>query len=82
MKLSWIARWADAERLGLKQVDGLIVSHMHGDHVLEGPHLRKSGVRHLGVDRMQDRSASGKVRLRSPVQTYGKASIRCTWIAV
>lgn len=28
------------ERLGLKQIDVLFVTHMHGDHVLEGEHFR------------------------------------------
>lgn len=29
------------ERLGLKQVDACIVTHMHGDHILNAPHLRE-----------------------------------------
>jgi glyoxylase-like metal-dependent hydrolase (beta-lactamase superfamily II) len=29
------------ERLGLKQIDAVIISHMHGDHILEAPHLRE-----------------------------------------
>ncbi|MGD0093239.1 MAG: MBL fold metallo-hydrolase [Planctomycetota bacterium] len=29
------------ERLGLKQIDAVIVTHMHGDHALEAPHLRE-----------------------------------------
>lgn len=28
------------ERLGLKQIDAVLVTHMHGDHCLEAPHLR------------------------------------------
>jgi len=28
------------ERLGLKQIDVVLVTHMHGDHCLEVPHLR------------------------------------------
>lgn len=28
------------ERLGLKQIDVVLVTHMHGDHCLEAPHLR------------------------------------------
>lgn len=28
------------ERLGLKQIDIVLVTHMHGDHCLEAPHLR------------------------------------------
>jgi len=29
------------ERLGLKQIDACVVTHMHGDHALEAPHLRE-----------------------------------------
>ncbi len=29
------------ERLGLKQIDALVVTHMHGDHCLEAVHLRE-----------------------------------------
>ena len=28
------------ERLGLKQIDVVLVTHMHGDHCLEAPHVR------------------------------------------
>lgn len=29
------------ERLGLKQVDAVIISHMHGDHCVDAPYLRE-----------------------------------------
>ncbi len=29
------------ERLGLKGVDAVLITHMHGDHVLDAPHLRE-----------------------------------------
>lgn len=29
------------ERMGLKQIDAMIPTHMHGDHMLQGPHLRR-----------------------------------------
>jgi glyoxylase-like metal-dependent hydrolase (beta-lactamase superfamily II) len=41
------------ERLGLKQIDVMIPTHMHGDHFLQGPHLRKKwGVQLWALDRM------------------------------
>lgn len=34
------------DRLGLKGVDAVLVTHMHGDHILDAPHLReKHGAR-------------------------------------
>lgn len=42
------------ERLGLKQIDVMIPTHMHGDHFLQGPHLRKTyGTKLWALDRMQ-----------------------------
>jgi len=42
------------ERLGLKQIDAMIPTHMHGDHFLQGPHLRKKwGTQLWALDRMQ-----------------------------
>jgi glyoxylase-like metal-dependent hydrolase (beta-lactamase superfamily II) len=41
------------ERLGLKQIDVMIPTHMHGDHFLQGPHLRKKwGAQLWALDRM------------------------------
>jgi glyoxylase-like metal-dependent hydrolase (beta-lactamase superfamily II) len=42
------------ERLGLKSIDVMIPTHMHGDHFLQGPHLRKTyGTKLWALDRMQ-----------------------------
>ena len=41
------------ERLGLKQIDAMIPTHMHGDHFLQGPHLRQRwGAKLWALDRM------------------------------
>ena len=41
------------ERLGLRQIDVMISTHMHGDHFLQGPHLRKRwGAKLWALDRM------------------------------
>ncbi len=62
------------ERLGLKQIDAVIVTHMHGDHCQEAPHLReKWGAKLWTLDRVVD-----KVRFperydySAPINTYGK----------
>ncbi|HZE97031.1 MAG TPA: MBL fold metallo-hydrolase, partial [Planctomycetota bacterium] len=42
------------EQLGLKQIDVMIPTHMHGDHFLQGPHLRKKwGTKLWALERMQ-----------------------------
>jgi glyoxylase-like metal-dependent hydrolase (beta-lactamase superfamily II) len=42
------------ERLGLKSIDLMIPTHMHGDHFLQGPHLRKTyGTQLWALDKMQ-----------------------------
>jgi glyoxylase-like metal-dependent hydrolase (beta-lactamase superfamily II) len=41
------------ERLGLRQIDAVIPTHMHGDHFLQAPHLRKKwGAQIWALDRM------------------------------
>ncbi len=41
-------------RLGLKSIDVMIPTHMHGDHFLQGPHLRKTyGTKLWAIDKMQ-----------------------------
>ena len=41
------------EKLGLRRLDAVIITHMHGDHFLEAPHLReKWGARVWALDRM------------------------------
>jgi len=61
------------EHLGLKQIDAIIPTHMHGDHFLQAPHLRaKWGAQIWALDRM------GPVCERpewfdysAPIQAYG-----------
>jgi glyoxylase-like metal-dependent hydrolase (beta-lactamase superfamily II) len=61
------------ERLGLKSIDAVLISHMHGDHFLQAPHLReKHGTKIWAIDRM------GPVCERpeafdycAPIQAYG-----------
>ena len=44
------------KHLGLKQIDALWISHMHGDHFLLGPVLRqKYGVKSWTLDRIADK---------------------------
>ncbi|MBI3921221.1 MAG: MBL fold metallo-hydrolase, partial [Armatimonadetes bacterium] len=44
----WDTGWLDKriaqmkERMGLQQIDATIITHMHGDHILECPHLREN----------------------------------------
>lgn len=41
------------ERLGLKKIDAVIISHMHGDHFLQAPFLKKKyGTEVWALDRM------------------------------
>jgi glyoxylase-like metal-dependent hydrolase (beta-lactamase superfamily II) len=41
------------ERLGLKQIDAIIPTHMHGDHFLQAPYLRqKYGAQIWAIDKM------------------------------
>lgn len=43
------------EHLGLKQIDAMVISHMHGDHFLLGEHLRrKYGAEIWTLDRVAD----------------------------
>jgi len=44
------------ERLGLKAIDAMVISHMHGDHFLLGDHLRKEyGTQIWTLDRIADK---------------------------
>ncbi len=61
------------QRLGLKQIDATIVTHMHGDHILEAPHLReKWGAQIWTLDRTADQfERPNRYNYAAPVQTYG-----------
>ncbi|MBL7152663.1 MAG: MBL fold metallo-hydrolase [Phycisphaerae bacterium] len=44
------------QHLGLKQIDAMVISHMHGDHFLLGEHLReKYGTQIWTLDRIADK---------------------------
>jgi len=44
------------QHLGLKQIDAMVISHMHGDHFLLGEHLRKKyGAKIWTLDRIADK---------------------------
>lgn len=62
------------ERLGLKQIDAMIPTHMHGDHFLQGPHLRKFwGAQLWALDRMQPMCEHPeRFDYSAPIQAYGQ----------
>jgi glyoxylase-like metal-dependent hydrolase (beta-lactamase superfamily II) len=61
---------------GLKAIDAIIVSHMHGDHFLEAPHMReKWGAQIWALDRMVDKMEHPeRFDYAAPIQAYGKES--------
>jgi len=62
------------ERLGLKQIDAVIVTHMHGDHCQEAPHLReKWGAKLWTLDRVAPIvQHPHRYDYSAPINTYGK----------
>jgi len=62
------------ERLGLKAIDAVLISHMHGDHMLEAPHLReKWGAPIWALDREADQMEHPeRYDYAAPIQAYGK----------
>ena len=62
------------ERLGLKQIDVMIPTHMHGDHFLQGPHLRKKwGVKLWAIDKMGPVCEHPEwFDYCAPIQAYGQ----------
>ena len=63
--------------LGLKQIDRIFITHMHGDHFLEAPHLReKWGAPIWAVDRMGTVCEHpGWFDYAAPIQAYGKKGV-------
>jgi glyoxylase-like metal-dependent hydrolase (beta-lactamase superfamily II) len=61
------------QHLGLKQIDAVIPTHMHGDHFLQAPHLRaKHGAQIWALDRMADVCAHPeRFDYAAPIQAYG-----------
>jgi glyoxylase-like metal-dependent hydrolase (beta-lactamase superfamily II) len=62
------------EHFGLKTIDAVIVSHMHGDHFLEAQHLReKWGTQIWALDNMVDKMEHPEwFDYSAPIQAYGK----------
>ncbi|MBV8879562.1 MAG: MBL fold metallo-hydrolase, partial [Planctomycetaceae bacterium] len=63
------------ERLGLQSIDVMIPTHMHGDHFLQGPHLRKTwGTKLWALDRMQPMCEHPeRFDYAASIQAYGQA---------
>ena len=59
---------------GLKTIDAVIVTHMHGDHFLEAPRLRKKwGAKIWALDKMVDKMEHPEwFDYAAPIQAYGK----------
>lgn len=65
------------DRLGLKSIDVCVVTHMHGDHMLEAPHLRdKYGTKLWTMDRVVDQARRpDRYDYCAMVQSYGKRGL-------
>jgi glyoxylase-like metal-dependent hydrolase (beta-lactamase superfamily II) len=63
------------KHLGLKKIDATIITHMHGDHILEAPHLRdKWGAQIWTLDRIVDQfERPDRYNYAAAVQAYGKS---------
>jgi glyoxylase-like metal-dependent hydrolase (beta-lactamase superfamily II) len=62
------------EHFGLKAIDAVVISHMHGDHFLEAPHLReKWGTKIWALENMVDKMEHPEwFDYAAPIQAYGK----------
>jgi len=62
------------DHYGLKAIDAVIITHMHGDHFLEAPYLReKWGAKIWALDRMVDTMEHPEwFDYAAPIQAYGK----------
>jgi glyoxylase-like metal-dependent hydrolase (beta-lactamase superfamily II) len=62
------------EHFGLKAIDAVIITHMHGDHFLEAPHLReKWGAPIWALNNMVDKMGHPEwFDYAAPIQAYGK----------
>ena len=61
------------QHFGLKAIDAVIVTHMHGDHFLQAPHLReKWGAKIWALDRMVEKMEHPeRFDLAAAIQAYG-----------
>jgi glyoxylase-like metal-dependent hydrolase (beta-lactamase superfamily II) len=62
------------KHFGLKAIDAVIITHMHGDHFLDAPHLRdRWGAPIWALDNMVDKMEHPEwFDYAAPVQGYGK----------
>lgn len=62
------------QHFGLKAIDAVVITHMHGDHFLEAPHLReKWGAKIWALDNMVDKMQHPEwFDYAAPIQAYGK----------
>ncbi len=60
--------------LGLKHIDAVLITHMHGDHFLEAPHLRERwGAQIWALDRMAPQiEHPERFDLAAAIPAYGK----------
>ena len=65
------------EHFGLKAIDAVIITHMHGDHFLEAPYLReKWGTQIWALDMMVDKMEHPEwFDYAAPIQAYGKKRV-------
>ena len=61
------------QKLGLKAIDAMVLTHMHGDHFLQAPHLKKNwGTQFWALDRMKDVCERPEAfDYAAPIQSYG-----------
>jgi glyoxylase-like metal-dependent hydrolase (beta-lactamase superfamily II) len=61
------------EHFGLKAIDAMVITHMHGDHFLEAPHLRqKWGAKIWALENMVDKMEHPEwFDYAAPIQAYG-----------
>jgi glyoxylase-like metal-dependent hydrolase (beta-lactamase superfamily II) len=62
------------EHFGLNAIDAIVITHMHGDHFLEAPHVReKWGAPIWALDNMVDKMEHPEwFDYAAPIQAYGK----------
>ncbi|MHB8955246.1 MAG: MBL fold metallo-hydrolase [Pirellulaceae bacterium] len=61
------------EHFGLRAIDAIVITHMHGDHFLQAPHVRDTwGAGIWALDRMVDKMEHPEwFDYAAPIQAYG-----------